>query len=277
MPRRGSTWVVTGTVVALVLIACGIVQAASDALTARGAASSTLVRAIPPSFGERVYRVIDAIAQPTFVEQSLALAALDRGDVALAEHYALRMGASPWRDEMFARIAQARGRDAIAYEYYLAAGDVDQVQQRIARIAQRDPRDAIAREVALEAYLDAQRVHPDAVADAIWREGVLRSNAGEHARASEAYERALAASPLNMTYLLSAANNALVEGRLDQAQALFTRALATIDPRSSDAFAGLGLVALHRGDRRSALDYAARARASDPSSADLAWLQRELR
>ncbi|MFZ1017766.1 MAG: hypothetical protein WAN39_07845, partial [Candidatus Cybelea sp.] len=69
-------------------------QFASEAMCARAAAPHTIPRQIPPAFGERVYRVLDRIAPAPYVESSLAQLALERGDAAAAQHYALRLPAS---------------------------------------------------------------------------------------------------------------------------------------------------------------------------------------
>ena len=66
----------------------------------------------PARFGDAVYGVLDRLAPAPYVESTLAQRALERGDVRSAQRYALRLPASPSRDELLARIAGARGQDA---------------------------------------------------------------------------------------------------------------------------------------------------------------------
>ena len=89
-------------------------------------------------------------------------------------------------------------------------------------------------------------------------------------------ERALALAPMNMGYLLSAANNAYLSGDLADAQRYFARGVAA-DPGDGDGYAGLGLVALREGDRTRALAYLQRARAVEPNAPMIAPLAAALR
>ncbi|HET9681155.1 MAG TPA: tetratricopeptide repeat protein [Candidatus Limnocylindrales bacterium] len=70
---------------------------------------------------------------------------------------------------------------------------------------------------------------------------------------------------------LLAAERALGEGQLDQAERLF-RQVADADERNAIAVVGLAEVALARGDRAAAEDLVARALAIDPDDAAAARL-----
>ena len=67
----------------------------------------------------------DRLAPAAYVESTLAQRALERGDLAAAQRCALRLPASPNRDELLASIAEARGQGRLALEYSLAAFDSD--------------------------------------------------------------------------------------------------------------------------------------------------------
>lgn len=121
------------------LVALVFVQLASDSLDARAAASGTFPRRIPARFGDAVYGVLDRLAPAPYVESTLAQRALERGDVRSAQRYALRLPASPSRDELLASIAGARGQAQLALEYSLAAFDSDAVQAAAQRLAVTDP------------------------------------------------------------------------------------------------------------------------------------------
>ena len=79
------------------------------------------------------------MAPAPYVEETLARAALEDGDVAAAERYAMRMPAIPERNELLARVAERRGDETLAIEYFFAAPDIDAVQRRAGELAKRDP------------------------------------------------------------------------------------------------------------------------------------------
>jgi tetratricopeptide (TPR) repeat protein len=255
------------------LVALALVQLASDSLDARAAVGGTLPRRIPPRFGDAVYGVLDRLAPASYVESTLAERALERGDVLSAQRYALRLPASSSRDELLARVARARGQDQLALEYSLAAFDSDAVQAAAQRLAVTDPQGA---------------THPDAVAQAQWQMGLFanqvawRKVPGSETQrawlriALSAFESAVALAPLSERYAIAAANQADLLVERSRAEALFARA-SDIDPGSADAIAGLGVVALQRGDRAAAIIYLTRARALDPKALMVSALERDLR
>lgn len=243
---------------------------------------------MPASFGLAVYRALDRVAPAPYVETTLAGQALSSGDAAAALRYALRLPASPSRDELLGRIWAARGDDALAYEYFLAAPDVDAVQAAIERRASADPAAAYERERILAGRLELLQTHPDAVAEARWQTGLLanrqawrevpgsRAQAAWLDRAMRAFEAAHDLAPLSEKYAIAAANQAILLGKTERARTLFTQA-ADANPGSADAIAGLGVAALRRGDAAAARADLARARRLDPNALMVRALERDLR
>ena len=255
------------------LLAC--VQFASDALYAR-AAPHTLVAHIPLAFGVRVYRAIDRIAPADYVDDALGADALQHGDPATATRYAVRMPPSPRRDDLLAQIAQAQGQEVLAREYYFAAADVEATQQAVMQLARTDIFGALRTETAFRDRLMALGTHPDAVAASYAISANLEMWLRRYAVAAALNRQALALAPHNMAYVLSAANDAYFAGDLDEARALFEDGL-TVNPASGNCYAGLGLVALHQGDRAGALTNLHRARAVDPGAPMIAELEAALK
>jgi Flp pilus assembly protein TadD len=95
-------------------------------------------------------------------------------------------------------------------------------------------------------------------------------------RALHDFEYAVTLSPLSQRYVIAAANQADLLGDRARAAELFHTA-TEIDPNSADAIAGLGVVALERGDRAAAQRYLKRARAVDAGSLMVRALERDLR
>ena len=258
------------------MVAFATIQLASDALDAPVAAPGSLPARVPPAFGLAVYAALDRVAPAPYVEATLAQRALDRGDPAAAQRYALRLPPTPARDELLAKISAARGDAALALEYDLAAPDVDAVQARVEALTGADPVAAYALERALEARLELLATHPDTVAETWFRMGelanVIARRAPPGALQRTWFERgmhdlaaAVALAPWSGKYLVGAANQAALLDDLPQAQRLFARAVDA-DPESADALAGLGVVAYRRGEIQTARADLARARELDPQS-----------
>ncbi len=279
---------VAGVLVVGLVVALGIVQLASDALDARVAAAGTLPRRIPVPFGVAVYRTLDRIAPAPYVETTLSEEALAQRDVGAAERYALRLPASPIRDELLARVASMRGDFTLAREYFLAAPDPDAVGESVKALAQRDPGAAYALARLLQVRLSRNATHPDAVAEADWQMGRLANrqawrevpgSALQRAwlgRGLRDFEAAVSLAPLSERYLVETANQANLLGERARAAELFAHA-ADIDPGSADAIAGLGVVAWENGDRDAADRYLARAKALNPGALMVRALERDLR
>jgi tetratricopeptide (TPR) repeat protein len=272
-------------VAAALVLALGCVQIASDALFARAGVPRSLPSRLSFTLGERAYRVIERVAPAPFVEAMLAQDALENGDVATAQAHALLMPASPVRNELLARIAQAQGERALALEYFLVAPDVAAVQEQVRKIAHDDPVAALDLESRLKDRLDALTVHPDAVAEAYWVLGQLwtdrayRDPSHRDAMFREGlqnYRSAVSMAPLSEKYLLAVASQYLTLHDWPSARRFFQRGV-DVDPSSADAYAGLGIVLLHGGDVSGARQYASRARSLDPGARILHDLERQLR
>lgn len=279
-------WVV-GVVIALFVVALGFIQVASDAFAHRAAAAGTFPQRVSVRLGWRVYRVLDRLAPAAYVETTLAQDALARGDFDAAQRNALRLPASPIRDDLLARIAQMRGESLLALEYFLAAPDPEAVQAFVEARAVHDPAQGYELERLLEARLALSSTHPDAVAEAYWRMGML-ANREAWLQVSGStkqldwlrhglrdFESAVNISPLSEQYVMAAANQEDLIGSRRSAEELFRRASA-IDPESADAIAGLGVIALESGDRTKAELYLQQARAVDPRSLMVRALDHDL-
>jgi tetratricopeptide (TPR) repeat protein len=267
-------WIIVA-VVAIVVLALALVQAASDALYASAGPGSLAAR-IPLRFGLAVYDELDRIAPAAYVEDALAHAALRRGNLRQARHYAVRMPAESRRDEVLAEIARARGDHRLALEYYFAAPDIGAMQREIARLSKSDLGRARAMEDRFRARLVELRTHPDAVADSYWISGLLDARAHQPARALARYQTALKLAPLNMKYVLAAANQAYDMHDDTLARRLFERG-RSVNPGSGDVLAGLGLLALREGHPGEARSYLARAQRADPHAQMIPALERALR
>lgn len=250
-------------------------QIGSDAIYSKAATPQSLPAHVPIALGERIYRVIASVAPAPYVEEMLADAALERGDLSAAQRYASALPPSVRRDDLLGRIARARGDHAQADRYFVAAGDVFAIGEEVDELAQRDPAAAYRVELSLIRKLEGGSTHPDALAEAYWRLGVLDSNLGRPALAMTHYTRAVALSPLSAKYLIAAGFQSYDLHEYVAAQDYFQRAIA-VDPRSADAYAGAGMTVLRLGDRNAARMYAARSRAYDPRSHALSTLEKLL-
>lgn len=236
----------------------------------------TLPARLPLSLGIAVYRAASRISGAPYIEDMLAEAALNRGDLAGARQYAQRLPRSTRRDDLLGRIAQARGRRRLADEYFARAGDIVAIDRTVRDLTQRDPARAYALEDALLRRLERSGTHPDQVAEAYWRLGNLAWRQSKRALGMQNYARAVTLSPLSEKFLLSA-GFAAYESRDDvAAQQYFTRVLG-MDPASADAYAGAGMVALRMGQRARARHDAQRAQALNPQARALRSLQTKLR
>jgi len=273
--------------IAALVISLGVVQLASYALDRSAAVPGSVPAHIPAAFGLAVYRALDRVAPAPFVEATLAAHALANDEDDAAQHYALRMPASPARDELLAQTALARGDETLALEYDLAAPDVDAVSRAALARASTDPEGAYRLELQLKDRLLLLTTHPDAVAEAYWNLGQygnqsawrkVPESAEQHAwlrRADGDFESAVSLAPLSEKYALSAGNQSALLGDFARARALFAQA-AEIDPGGADAIAGLGIAAFASGDASLARLYLARARALDPQALMVRALERDL-
>lgn len=264
---------IVAAVIGVVLVLFALIQLASMSFMH---APATLSAMIPTSFGRAVYHALDRIAPAAYVEETLAEDALARGDLDAAQQYAVRVPAGGRRDDLLGRVADARGEGVLAREYYFVAPDVDRMQKAVMALAKSDAPAALALEMRFGDRLAALRTHPDALAESYNITANLYDWLREYKSSLEYHEKALALAPLDLKYLLGAANEAYVAGENATAKRYFMRGL-DVNPASGDCLAGLGLIALREGDRAQARAYAARARAADPHAPTLASLDAALR
>ena len=158
---------------AALVAAFGTLQLASDALEARAAAPNTLPHRLSPSYGRRVYEMLDRVMPAPYVETALAFDALQRGDAAQAQRYALKLPPSTLRAGLLARVASAQGRRQLALEYEVAAYDTSAVEGAAGRLAIGDPERAYRLEALFERRLNERSTHPDAVAQVHWQMGLF--------------------------------------------------------------------------------------------------------
>lgn len=241
---------IAGIAIALVLGAFAAVQFASEALNAQAAAPGALPRHLSSGFAVMVYRALDRVAPAPFVEQTLARWELDRGNPAAAQSYAVRLPPEAARNELLGRIALARGDRVLAQEYFFAAPDIAAMNAEVAHLARTNPAQAYDFERQVRDRLASLRTHPDAVADAHWRMGVLAAAAARRLpRASPQRRawlrrglgneiRAVQLSPLSMKYLLAVASLEVALGDVAAARRWYHRALG-VDPASRAASNGL--------------------------------------
>ena len=243
---------------------------------------------MPPSFGLAVYRALDRVAPAAYVVSTLAAYDLSTGETAGALREAIRLPASPTRDELLARIARAQGNEALALEYFLAAPDVNAVDAAAQALAVGSPAAGYALETLLERRLSLLTTHPDDVAETYFRLGQLanrqawreipdsKSQGAWLYRGMRDFRAAVDLAPLSDKYLIVAANQAMLLGDLDGAQRYFARAIDA-NPGSADAVAGSGVIAYQRGDIAAAEKNLRRARALDPNSLMVHSLERFLK
>lgn len=263
----------------------GFVQIGSDALFASAAVPGSLPARLSPALGRRIYDLIDRVAPAPYVEAMLARAALNRGDLSAAAKHARALPASAQRSDLLGLIARAKGQERSAQRYFLEADDIFAIDADVNRLARRDPVAAYRLEMRFKTRLSQLRTHPDAVAEAYWRLGELATQRAAIAGPARShwmhvgmrdYRQAIALAPLAEKYLLAAGAQAINMRRWADAQRYYRRA-ASVDPASADAYAGMGLAALHSGDRRAALRYAARSRSFNPHARILHTLETQLR
>lgn len=254
------------------LVTLGTIQLASDAFIR---APGTFSALIPVAFGMRVYEFLDRVAPAAYVDETLAEAALDNGDLPRAQHYAIRLQDGPRRDDLLGRVAQARGETMLAMEYYFAAPDVTRMQSSIATLAATDASSAYDIERRFATHLQDLQTHPDAVADASFIAASLANQLHRPQDALHDFEAAARLAPLDVKYLLGTANEAFVAHRYGIATTYYRRGLA-VNPACGDCYAGLGVVALREGRRDEALLDRAKASAVQPDSQMLHELDKEL-
>lgn len=261
---------------ALLLAALGYVQYGSDGIFSPAGTPHSLPAQIPAVAGLRVYRHIEAVAPAPYVHGMIARAEFDRGDLTAAQNEAFRLPPSSARADLLGRIARARGDHALAQRYFIAADDVFAIGDEVDDLAKHDRAKAYRVQDLFVQRLQRTATHPDALAEAYWRLGVLAAKTARPSLAMKQYLQAVSLSPLSAKYLIAAGFQSYDLRAYAQARSFFIRAIA-VDPGSADAYAGAGMAEFKLGDRAAAQRYAARSRRYDPHSHPLATLDNLLK
>jgi tetratricopeptide (TPR) repeat protein len=255
---------------AAVALALGALQTVASIAAAPAAQSGSLVRWLSGS-SARVDALDPALVMPVPLRILLARRALAAGDLARAAALAARLGPSTDRSALEAEIAAKRGDMEGARLGWLDAGDYADLEALVTDLEQRgDASGAERLQATIVERLAQDRTHPDTLAEAWWRLGVLDAALAEHVisaggpqrRSLAAYEEAIALAPYSAKYLISAASQELNLNELDAAQRYFERA-AEVVPGSVLIPVGYGEVAVRRRDFAAARKHLAEARRID--------------
>lgn len=206
----------------------------------------------------------------------LARAHFNGGDLTAAQNEAFRLPPSSARADLLGRIARARGDHALAQRDFIAADDVFAIGDEVDALAKRDPWQAYQVQSLFIQRLQRTATHPDALAEAYWRLGVLASKTARPSLALQQYLQAVALSPLSAKYLIAAGFQSYDLRAYAKARSFFLHAIA-VDPGSADAYAGAGMAEFKLGNRAAAQRYADRSRRYDPRSHPLLTLDHLLK
>jgi tetratricopeptide (TPR) repeat protein len=275
-PKSGGMKGFLTLVLATILGAFALAQVASDGVFNAAAAKISVPRLVPHAAGVALYaRLAEQPFAPALTKRVAAAAAIRDNRLGDAQRLIALVPPGPERDDLAGRLLEARGEREAAVEHFVAAGDLIRVSSTVDAL---DRAGDVARAIRVQQRLLAklqQLGDPIGVAHAYWRLGQLQSEVRDHRAAARDYAAAVALEPLSETFLLGAANEALVYGRLATAGKYFERAVA-IDPNSLDAHVGVGRVAARTGEVARARREAAFVRARDPSWHDLPVLNCEI-
>jgi len=218
--------------------------------------------------------------EPLFASRALqvqlARRALDDGELALATRRVAQLPSSLERDALRGRLEERAGNGSAATADFLAAGDRDGVERRAQSLAHAGrSAEALQLERQLATRLDDDPGQVDALADTWLSIGRLEQARGAAQRSADAYARAVALAPLSERYLLPAGTQALNLGDFELAERYFTQAREA-DPSAAEAYAGLGEVALRRGERAQASAELSRAQRLGPQLPSVRRLAHEL-
>ncbi|MDQ2908827.1 MAG: tetratricopeptide repeat protein, partial [Candidatus Eremiobacteraeota bacterium] len=270
----------------LAVIACIIAFAALAALQVVGslavradAARGSWVRSISANVARKVAALPASVPLDGTVRLVLARAAFARGDFAAARTQLATLAPSHDKLALEGQLALVAGDSVAAARDAARAHDLGTLGQVTdLLVARSDFARALTVQRAAIAQLRSDPTEGDALAEAqfrlgrleemtAWRYAVGSGVRRAHERASlDAYVRAAAAGPFVERYLLALAAQALDVGRYRLAEATYERA-RSVSPSSADPYAGLGDLALRRGDRPQAARELARAQRLNPDSA----------
>jgi tetratricopeptide (TPR) repeat protein len=269
-----------------IVVGLGALQALASIAAAPAAQDGSLVRRLSVA-GPRVDALDPALPMPEALRILLVRRALAARDLARAAALAERLGPSTDRASFEARIAELRGDAAAAQRGWFDAGDYDELERLVDELERRgDVRGAERLQSRIVARLAQDRTHPNTLAEAWWRLGVLCAALPPRARSPEgtqpyarraiaAYEEAIALAPLSAKYLISAASQDLNLHDLDGAQRYFERAAEQV-PGSVLIPVGYGEVAVRRRDFATARKRLAEARRIDAAEPAVERLARKI-
>jgi tetratricopeptide (TPR) repeat protein len=261
------------------VLALGALQTIASIAAAPAAQSGSLVRSLAGA-GGRLDALDPALAIPGPLRILLARRALTDGDVSRAAAFTARLEPSTDRSALEAGIAERRGDAEGARRGWFDAGDYGDLERS------GDLRGAERLQTTIVERLAQDRTHPDTLAEAWWRLGVLdaalaqrepgaKEGDGDGRRSLAAYEEAIALAPYSAKYLISAASQELNLHELDGAQRYFERA-AEVVPGSVLIPVGYGEVAVRRGDFATARKRLAEARRIDATEPAVERLARKI-
>ena len=225
-----------------VAVSC-LIQIACDGAFGSLAEPSSLPGWLSRTLGPALLERIDATLPTPWSTFALAQAAVVRGDTPAARARIMRLAPSDARDDLAGRVALLQHDPRAALPFFLAAGDANEVFPVVDRLAQAgDLASAIALEERLVARLERDPARPANTVDALIKLGKLhfgRALADRAQRTRElhaaldAYARARALQPIDVTLLLGIGDAYFVLGaraRADDAYAQ-ARRLDPGDPR----------------------------------------------
>jgi tetratricopeptide (TPR) repeat protein len=269
-----------------IVVGLGALQALASIAAVPAAQDGSLVRLLSTA-GPRVDALDPSLPMPEALRILLVRRALSARDLARAAALAERLGPSTDRASFAARIAELRGDAEAAQRGWFDAGDYDELEHLVDELELRgDVRGAERLQSTIVARLARDRTHPNTLAEAWWRLGVLCAALPPRARSPEgtqtyarralaAYEEAIALAPLSAKYLISAASQDLNVDDLDGAQRYFERAAEQV-PGSVLIPVGYGEVAVRRRDFATARRRLAEARRIDAAEPAVERLARKI-
>jgi tetratricopeptide (TPR) repeat protein len=279
--------ILVAVALAALALALGLEQALAGIALRDDARRPAWMRYVPASLATRVDRLDPALPLPATLRLVLARRALAAGALDLVAAHVARLPASRDRAELSGALADRHGDVETAVRFFLEAGDLDDIERRVAALANSGRGDSALRlQRAAIAAAERDPAQAGNLPEAYYQLGLLEQELayripdigarGEpQERSFAAYRKAVELAPLEIRYLLGAANEAINVGDLDAALGFFQRARDS-DPRNAEALAGFGDVAARRGQTAQAKDYLEQARRVNPDSPAVQRLARQI-
>lgn len=272
----------------VVFAALGALQVVGSLAVRAEAARGSWVWAVPQRFARSVGSLPPSVPLDGTLRLVLARAAFARGDIGGARAQLGTLAPSHDKLALEGKLSLLAGDPLTAARDAARAHDLDTLALVTdLLVARLEFARALAVQRVAIAQLRSDPTEGDALAEAQFRLGRLEEMTAwryavgsavrrghEHA-ALGAYARAAAAGPFVERYLLAFAAQALDVGCDALAETTYLRA-RNVSPSSADPYAGLGDVALRRGNRAQAAHDLARARELDPNSAAVRRLAQAL-